>query len=64
MDTIFAQATAGGRAGVSVVRISGPRAVEVALICCGSLPDPRVAGLREIKNADGALIDQALVLQA
>ena len=29
MDTIFAQATAAGRAGVSVVRVSGPVAHEV-----------------------------------
>ena len=30
MDTIFAQASALGRAGVSVVRISGPMAHDVA----------------------------------
>jgi len=62
MDTIFAQATAQGRAGVSVVRISGPQAVEIVRCCCGRLPDPRVAALCPVKDADGLLIDQALVL--
>jgi len=30
MSTIFAQATAAGKAGVSVVRISGPQAFSAA----------------------------------
>ncbi|MBL3563620.1 hypothetical protein JMM59_01095, partial [Rhodovulum sulfidophilum] len=30
MDTIFAQATARGKAGVAVIRISGPRAHSAA----------------------------------
>lgn len=62
MDTIFAQATAQGRAGVSVIRISGPEAVEIVQKCCGRLPKPRVAALCPVKDASGGLIDQALVL--
>ena len=62
MDTIFAQATAVGRAGVSVVRISGPRAFEIVEKCTGSVPQSRMAGLRRIVGQDGGLIDQALVL--
>ena len=61
-DTIFALATAAGRAGVSVVRISGPDARRaVGHICAGSLPSHR-AVLRNITNFEGALLDQALVL--
>ena len=62
MDTIFAQATAPGRAGVSVVRLSGPDALEIAAQISGPVPNARVAGLRYIKNSVGEVIDQALVL--
>lgn len=61
MDTIFALATARGRAGVAVVRLSGPDALETARRLAGELPQMRRAGLRLLR--DGALIlDQALVL--
>ena len=36
-DTIFAQATTPGRAGIAVVRISGPRAFE-ASVALGAAP--------------------------
>ena len=62
MDTIFAQATAQGRAGVSVVRISGPAAFAISQEMCGALPDSHSAGLRSLKDAEGAVMDQALVL--
>lgn len=62
MDTIFAQATALGRAGVSVVRLSGPRAHEIVSIQTGSLPKPRTASMRTIKDISGSVIDHALVL--
>lgn len=62
MDTIFALATAQGRAGVSVIRISGPDAFVCATRLCGSLPVPRQAALRGLKDSQGELLDQALVL--
>jgi len=62
MDTIFALATAQGRAGVAVVRISGPEAFDCATVLCGSLPRNRQAGLRELRDSDGDLLDHALVL--
>lgn len=56
-DTIFAPATAPGRAGVAVLRISGAH-VRAALAALGvALPKPRVATL-----ADAGGIDKALVL--
>jgi tRNA modification GTPase len=60
MDTIFALATARGRAGVAVVRISGPLAHYAAQQFC-DLPDARQARLRWLK-IEGEVIDQALVL--
>jgi tRNA modification GTPase len=63
MDTIFAEATAGGRAGVSVIRLSGPAAFEIAeKVTASELPPPRKAGLRYVRGADKSIIDQALVL--
>lgn len=62
MDTIYALATAQGRAGVAVVRISGPQAHEACIQLCGSLPEPRRAALRTLTGADGVKLDEALVL--
>lgn len=62
MDTIFALATAQGRAGVSVVRISGPEAFTCAQRLCGTLPAPRQAALRSLRDETGELLDRALIL--
>jgi tRNA modification GTPase len=62
MDTIFALATAHGKAGVAIVRISGPKAWEAGLLMCETLPSPRVAGLRLLTDMDGQRLDEALVI--
>lgn len=62
MDTIFALATARGKAGVAVIRVSGPRARAAAEALGASVPAPRVAGLRRLRDAEGGLLDEALVL--
>ncbi len=62
MDTIFAQATAQGRAGVSVVRLSGPRAFTICNDIAFPLPKPRTAAVRPIVDGEGGVIDRALVL--
>ena len=61
-DTIFAPATAPGRAAVAVVRLSGPDSGRVLRQLTGALPSPRRASLRPLKSQDGGLLDQALVL--
>mgnify|MGYP005989184029 CR=1 FL=1 len=61
MDTIFALATAQGRAGVAVVRISGPDAVSCL---SGLMSDvPRRRGVRRIYDQSGEHLDEALVLR-
>ncbi len=62
MDTIFALASARGKAGVAVVRISGPQAFLAAKALAGKLPAPRKAGLRRLSTLDGVFLDEALVL--
>ena len=59
--TIFALASASGRAGVAVVRLSGPQAGPIAETLSGPLPAPRQAGLRRLVR-DGTEIDHALLL--
>ncbi len=61
-DTIFAPATAAGRAAVAVVRLSGPRTAAAVRALAGRLPAARRASLRRITRADGQPIDEALVL--
>lgn len=62
MDTIYALATAQGRAGVAVVRVSGPAAFDACERLCGDVPPPRVASLRVLRDKDAVRLDEALVL--
>ena len=61
MDTIYALATARGKAGVAVIRVSGPQSWEAARALAGELPRPRVAALRKLHLGAEAL-DEAVVL--
>jgi len=63
MDTIFALASAAGRAGVSVIRISGERAVEICEDLAESAPAAGRFALRKLRDTAGNLIDEALVLR-
>jgi tRNA modification GTPase len=61
--TIFALSTAPGRAGIAVVRISGPRAGAVIEDLVRSRPPQRRAALRNIRDpGTGEVLDQAIVL--
>jgi len=61
--TIYALSTAPGRAGVAVIRVSGPQAGEVLCQLAGGVPAPRAACLRQIRHpATGAPLDRSLVL--
>ena len=61
--TIFALSTAPGRAGVAVVRVSGPRAGDLIDAIAAPRPKKRLAALRSIRNPEtGEAIDQGLVL--
>lgn len=61
MDTIYALASARGKAGVAVIRISGASSWSAVEALAGSLPEPRQAGLRRLM-VDGDVLDEALVL--
>lgn len=61
-DTIAAIATASGRGGVGVIRVSGNNLLEFARILTGKTPKPRLATLADFKAADDSPIDTGLLL--
>ncbi|WP_145683527.1 tRNA uridine-5-carboxymethylaminomethyl(34) synthesis GTPase MnmE [Azospirillum brasilense] len=65
IPTIFALATAPGRAGVAVVRVSGPASGDALAALTGKpLPTPRMATLVRLRDPrTGEALDDALVLR-
>jgi len=63
-DTIFALSSGRPPAAISVVRVSGPKAHEAGMAMAGTLPEARMAAVRELRHAhSGELLDEALVLR-
>lgn len=61
-DTIAAIATAPGRGGVGIVRLSGPSAQAIASSIVGKIPQPRYAAFATFKDAQSTVIDEGLTL--
>ena len=61
-DSICAIATAQGRGGVGIVRVSGSLALEIARAIGGCEPQPRHAHYCDFRDADGSALDQGLLL--
>jgi tRNA modification GTPase len=61
-DTIVAQATAPGRGGVGIVRVSGPQALLVAKTITGSELKPRYAQYLPFMSHTGTQLDQGIAL--
>ncbi|WP_120500013.1 tRNA uridine-5-carboxymethylaminomethyl(34) synthesis GTPase MnmE [Roseovarius sp. EL26] len=62
METVFALSSAEGKAGVAIIRISGPDAFKSAKLLCGDLPQVRKPSVRELKASDGTQLDEALIV--
>lgn len=62
MDTIVALATARGRSGVAIIRISGDQAFDVCHALAGSVPPSHKASLKTLRDTTGEILDSALVL--
>lgn len=60
--TIFALSSGAPPAGVGVIRVSGPGASAALEALAGRVPTPRRASLARLRDAGGALLDEALVL--
>ena len=61
-DTIAAIATAPGRGGIGIIRVSGPGVIKVAEALTGRLPEPRYATFTPFRDEDGTVIDQGIAL--
>src|SRR5262245_4099580 len=61
-DTIVAAATPPGRGGVGIVRVSGPKAPEIAAVMLGDLPTPRRASLSRFLDRRKQPIDVGIAL--
>jgi tRNA modification GTPase len=61
-DTIAAVATAQGRGGIGIVRVSGSGCRSIADALLGRVPEPRVAELHRFLDATGEPIDEGLAL--
>ncbi|KIC40924.1 tRNA modification GTPase TrmE [Ruegeria sp. ANG-S4] len=62
MDTIFALASAQGKAGVAVIRLSGPLALSAASKLSGRALPARGMRLCELRDGGGEPLDDAVVL--
>ena len=62
-DTIYAPASAAGRAAIAVIRLSGPEAGPAMEALAGKLPPPRVARHVRLRDpASGEELDDAIAL--
>ena len=62
VDTIAAIATAPGRGGVGIVRVSGRKVVEIAQAILGKLPEPRYAHYGDFLGEEGQVLDRGIAL--
>ncbi len=61
-DSIVAVATASGRGGIGVIRLSGPDLGPLARKLTGRIPQPRLATLIRFLDAAGEEIDEGIAL--
>lgn len=61
-ETIVAQATAQGRGGVGIVRVSGPKATEIAKQILGRVPEIRQAEVHRFFDKNKNMIDEGIAL--
>ncbi len=62
MDTIYALASARGKAGIAVIRLSGPESHSAAARLCGAQLPVRGMSLHSLRNNRDEILDQALIL--
>ncbi|QDK34345.1 tRNA uridine-5-carboxymethylaminomethyl(34) synthesis GTPase MnmE [Sphingomonas sp. IC081] len=61
-STIFALSSGAPPAAIAIIRVSGPEAGAALCALAGSLPEPRRAHYRVLRDREGSVLDQALVL--
>jgi tRNA modification GTPase len=61
-DTISAQATPPGKGGVGIIRVSGPKAAEIANAVLGHCPQTRKAEFLPFLDEQNVMLDQGIAL--
>jgi len=61
-DTIAAVATAPGRGGIGIIRLSGPLSLAIAKTITQTTPQPRYAHLSSYHDEAGAVLDSGITL--
>jgi tRNA modification GTPase len=61
-DTIFAVASGAGQAAIAVMRLSGPGSHAMLAALCARVPPPRRASFRQLRDTEGAELDQGVVV--
>jgi tRNA modification GTPase len=61
-DTIFALSSGVPPSAIAIIRVSGPKAFAAVQALAGRLPAPRHASLAKLRDAQGGLLDEALLL--
>jgi len=61
-DTIAAIATAPGRGGVGIVRVSGPAVARIAEAVLGRMPEPRRAMFHIFRDVQGTPLDAGIAI--
>jgi tRNA modification GTPase len=62
MDTIFALSSGAPPAGIAIIRVTGAQALVALERLAGRVPPPRRAVRASLRDGDGALLDDGLVL--
>lgn len=63
VDTIYALSSGSGKAGVAIVRVSGPEAATALRVSCGRVPAARVAERVSVRVSQGTVkLDEAIAL--
>lgn len=61
-ETIVALSSGSPPSAIAVIRVSGPQAAQALVALGGSLPEPRRASVRVLRDGAGQPLDEALVL--
>ena len=61
-DTIFALSSGAPPAAIAIIRVSGPAAGHAVEVLAGRQIEPRTASLARLRDYDGNMLDEALVL--
>lgn len=61
-ETIVAIATASGKGGIGIIRVSGPLCESISMSVLGKVPKPRYADYLKFKDLQGNIVDEGIAI--